>query len=226
MPPLSRRSATDVLNWLLVRLTSLTVEGTENIPPTGGVILTTNHMSRVDTPLLLITVPRKDLGALIAHKYRFNPLFAFLVWSTESIWINREITDFKAIRSGVNMLRSGRILGIAPEGTRSRVGSMIKAKSGAALIADRSNAVIQPVAIIGSETMMDDIVHFRRPPVTVRYGKPYTLPPLSRDNRDEDLQKNTDEIMCRIAALLPEKYWGFYRDYPRIKELIQSGGTG
>jgi 1-acyl-sn-glycerol-3-phosphate acyltransferase len=223
MPPISRRSATDLLNWLLVRLTSLTVEGTENIPRTGGVILTTNHMSRVDTPLLLISVPRKDLGALIAHKYRFNPVFAFLVWSTESIWINREITDFKALRAGVNMLRNGRILGIAPEGTRSRVGSLIKGKSGAALLADRSGAIIQPVAIIGSEIMMNEIVHFRRPPITVRYGKPYTLPPIDRAYREEGLQKNTDEIMCQIAALLPEKYWGVYRDHPRLKELLQNG---
>jgi 1-acyl-sn-glycerol-3-phosphate acyltransferase len=223
MPPISRRSATDLLNWLLVRLTSLTVEGTENIPRTGGVILTTNHMSRVDTPLLLISVPRKDLGALIAHKYRFNPVFAFLVWSTESIWINREITDFKALRAGVNMLRNGRILGIAPEGTRSRVGSLIKGKSGAALLADRSGAIIQPVAIIGSEIMMNEIVHFRRPPITVRYGKPYTLPTIDRAYREEGLQKNTDEIMCQIAALLPEKYWGVYRDHPRLKELLQNG---
>lgn len=225
MPPIARRASTHLIRWLLVRLSNLTVEGSENVPRTGGVILTTNHMSRMDTPLLLVTAPRDDLGALIAHKYRYNPLFAFLVWVSGSIWINREITDFKAIRAGANMVRGGRMLGIAPEGTRSQTGSLIQGKSGAALIAELSKAVIQPVGITGTETMMAEIRHFHRPPVTVRYGIPYRLPPVRRESREEDLRKNTDEIMCRIAALLPEKYWGVYHDYPRIRELIQTGGS-
>jgi 1-acyl-sn-glycerol-3-phosphate acyltransferase len=57
--------------------------------------------------------------------------------------------------------------------------------------------------------------------MTVNIGKPFTLPPLPRENRDQVLQEYTDEIMCRIAALIPEKYWGVYKDHPRLHELVE-----
>jgi 1-acyl-sn-glycerol-3-phosphate acyltransferase len=65
--------------------------------------------------------------------------------------------------------------------------------------------------------------HFRRPYLKLQFGKPFCLPPIDRKNREEQLQRNTDEIMCRIAAMLPEKYWGVYQDHPRLAELIREG---
>ena len=58
-------------------------------------------------------------------------------------------------------------------------------------------------------------------PITLTAGPAFTLPPLPRENRDEVLKQYTDEIMCRIAALLPEQYRGVYADHPRLKELLQ-----
>lgn len=225
MSSINRQSLRNFVKWVLEGLTDLTVTGTENVPMTGGIILATNHMSRLDTPLLLAGIPRNDLGALVAHKYRFNPLFAFMVWATDSFWINREITDYHAIRAGVDALRKGRILGIAPEGTRSRVAALIHGKPGTALLAELSKAPILPVAIAGSETVMRGIMRLKKPPVRIQFGKPFKLPALDRENREEGLKRNTDEIMCRIAAMLPEKYWGVYADHPRLKEILQSGAA-
>jgi 1-acyl-sn-glycerol-3-phosphate acyltransferase len=56
-----------------------------------------------------------------------------------------------------------------------------------------------------------------------RFGKPFRLPPFSRENREEDLRRQTDEVMCRIAALLPPEYRGVYADHPRLHELLASG---
>jgi 1-acyl-sn-glycerol-3-phosphate acyltransferase len=59
-----------------------------------------------------------------------------------------------------------------------------------------------------------------RPHLYVRFGTPFTLPLLDRKSREASLQCNTDEIMCRIAAMLPEMYRGVYAQHPRLKELL------
>jgi 1-acyl-sn-glycerol-3-phosphate acyltransferase len=219
---ISRTSLQRFATWVFNHLTEMKVEGLENIPPTGGCILATNHLSRIDTPFLFIIVNRPDLSALVADKYRFNPLFALFVEVSDSIWINREIADFQAIRAGLARIRAGGILGIAPEGTRSRIGELIEAKSGVALLAEKANVPVLPVALYGTESAMQKIRSLQKPKIYARFGPAFTLPPVERADRDAALVRNTDEIMCRIAAMLPENYRGFYKDHPRLKELLNS----
>lgn len=202
--------------------TNMHVEGVENIPPSGGCVLATNHLSRIDTPFLFVIVNRNDLCALVADKYRFNPLFALFINVTNSIWINREIADFQAIRAGLNRIKEGGLLGIAPEGTRSQVGELIEAKNGVAMLAEKANVPILPVALYGTESAMKKIRHFQKADIYARFGPAFTLPSVGRENREALLNKNTDEIMCRIAAMLPEQYRGFYREHPRTKELLET----
>ena len=66
------------------------------------------------------------------------------------------------------------------------------------------------------------MLRFHRPYITMRFGKPYMLPPIDRKDRDASLQRNTDEIMCRIAALIPPEYRGVYANHPRLKQLLES----
>ena len=66
---------------------------------------------------------------------------------------------------------------------------------------------------------LEIFLHFRKPVITLRFGPVYHLPPIDPDNREESLRAAADEVMCRIAAMLPERYRGFYKDYPRVKEL-------
>jgi 1-acyl-sn-glycerol-3-phosphate acyltransferase len=195
--------------------------GLENVPRTGPCILATNHLSRLDTPLIFMAIDRVDLSGLVTHKYRFNPLFALFVKVSNSIWINRDIADYQAIRASLNHIKSGGILGIAPEGTRSRNGKLIQAKNGVALIAEKAGVPIIPVGIYGSEDTMFKLRHFRRPNVYLNFGKSFLLPSIDRVDREASLLRNTDEIMCRIAVMLPEKYHGFYSGHPRIKELAE-----
>lgn len=219
---ISRTNLKRFAAWVFNSLTVIQVEGLENIPPTGGCILATNHLSRIDTPFIFILVDRPDLSALVADKYKLNPLFALFVQVSDSIWINREIADFQAIRAGLARIRAGGLLGIAPEGTRSRIGELIEAKSGVALLAEKANVPVLPVALYGTEFAMQKIRAFQKPTISAKFGPAFTLPPVDRNNRDEGLARNTEEIMCRIAAMLPEGYRGFYRDHPRLKELLES----
>lgn len=213
-----------VFKVLFKLLTRTEVQGQENVPQQGAFILATNHMSRIDVPLLLIATPRDDLIALVANTYRSNPFFHLMVIMSGSIYIDREKADFTAMRAGMDFLRKGGVLGIAPEGTRSRVGALIQAKNGVALLAEKTHLPVVPTAISGTEDGVKRLLTLRKPILRVAFGEPVQLAPVSREDRETNLQRNTDEIMCRIAALLPEKYRGAYAGHPRLKELTSQPG--
>lgn len=210
------------IRFLVRTLTKFTVINSENLPEKGGVLLTTNHLSRLDTPLLLAVTERDDLVAIVAKKYQKKPFFRWVLGKVGTmVWMDRERTDFSAVRDALRYLRAGAIVGIAPEGTRSReFKGLLEGKPGAALLASRGAVPIVPVGIVGSEKINQHWLRLQRPPVTVRVGEPYTLPEMDREDRQAWLSRYTDEIMCRIAALLPPEYRGFYRDHPRLKELL------
>ena len=94
-----------------------------------------------------------------------------------------------------------------------------QAKEGVVLLASKTHAPIVSLSITGTEAFMKDFLHFRKPVITLRFGPAYELPAIDPDNREESLRAAADEVMCHIAAMLPERYRGFYKDYPRVKEL-------
>jgi 1-acyl-sn-glycerol-3-phosphate acyltransferase len=124
-----------------------------------------------------------------------------------------------AMKAALAMLKSGRRLGVAPEGTRSPTGALQRGKPGAAYLADRTQVPIIPMAMWGTETVMRHWLRLRRPAVVCRIGPPFTLP---RDGRAKGarLDEFTDEIMCTLAALLPPEYRGVYADHPRLREKV------
>jgi 1-acyl-sn-glycerol-3-phosphate acyltransferase len=79
-----------------------------------------------------------------------------------------------------------------------------------------------PVAISGTEDRLffGNLKHLRRTSIKIVAGKSFMLPPFPKENRDEVLQKYTDEIMCRIAVMLPERNRGYYSEHPRLRELL------
>jgi 1-acyl-sn-glycerol-3-phosphate acyltransferase len=210
------------IRFLVRTLMNFQVIGQENFPSQGCVLLTTNHLSRLDSPILMAIHERKDIVAIVAKKYQQKPFFRWILERIcKIIWIDRDNPDFFALRQARDYLRHGEIVGIAPEGTRSKeTMGLLEGKQGAALIAARADALILPVGIYGSEAINQQFLKLRRPPVTVRIGKPYRLPELDRNDRQAWLLKNTEEIMCRIAALLPPAYRGYYSNHPRLKELL------
>jgi 1-acyl-sn-glycerol-3-phosphate acyltransferase len=210
------------IRFLVRTLTQFQVIGRENLPATGGVLLTTNHLSRLDTPLLLAITERQDLVGIVAKKYQKKPFFKWILNKVGAmVWMDRSRTDFSALRDALYHLRTGAIVGIAPEGTRSSESKgLLEGKQGAALLAGRASVPVVPVGIVGSEKINQHWLRLRRPPVTIRIGRPYTLPEIDRENRQAWLSHYTDEIMCRIAALLPPDYRGFYSSHPRLKELL------
>jgi 1-acyl-sn-glycerol-3-phosphate acyltransferase len=116
------------------------------------------------------------------------------------------------------------VLVITPEGTRSKVGYLLEGKAGVSYLAAKLGYPILPVGIAGSfdPLFFSQLKRLRRPHILVTAGPSFTLPSLPSESlgRDKTLKRDTDEIMCRIAALLPEAQRGFYADHPRLKELL------
>lgn len=209
-----------LIHWLIRSLSHTVFYGVENLPRTGGVIVATNHVSRVDIPVLFINPVRPDITALVANKYLNYPLFRWFTEVAGGIWLDRSKADFAAFTKSLEVLRSGRALGIAPEGTRSTSHALIEGKSGVVLLAQRSGLPVVPVGIEGSDTATLKLFTFRRPKINVRFGKPITFPPAPREDREQIIKEQTDEVMCRIAALLPEYMRGVYANHPRTLELL------
>ncbi len=223
--PMKAKSLREIIIWLVDHLTFTTQNGIENIPTSGGLIIATNHMSRLDIPVLFAIPTRPQMTALVTTKYLKYPLLRWFIVTAEGIWLDRDIADFGAIRKAVQKLDQGFAVGISPEGTRSSTGQLLEGKPGTALIALRAQVPILPVALIGTEAAVAELRHFRRPHIRVEYGKVIQPPKLDRDHREEQLHWLTTEIMCQIAAMMPEKYRGFYKDHPRLRELLAQGQT-
>ena len=200
----------------------VTINGYENIPPEGGAIVVANHIGRLDAMVGVIIAEREDIILMIADKYHKVPLWRWLGDNLNAIWLDREEVDFRSLREVFRRLKAGSLLGIAPEGTRSKTEALAPGKPGSAYLAARSQLPLIPVGITGTEDRLvkQRLKRLQRLDITINIGEPFMLPPLPRKNRDEFLEESTDEIMCQIAALLPPEYRGVYVDYPRISDLL------
>jgi 1-acyl-sn-glycerol-3-phosphate acyltransferase len=212
------------IRFLVKTLTKFKVIHQERIPDKGSILMTTNHLSRLDTPLLLAIGDRKDFVGIIAKEYQEKSLIKWVLEKVGTmIWMDRDATDFSAIREALHHLRHGSFVGIAPEGTRSReTKGLLQGKPGAALMAVRADVPILPVGIIGSDKIYQNWLKLRRPPIIVNVGQPYSLPVIGTEDRQAWIVRCIDEIMCRIAVLLPPEYRGYYAEHPRLKALLQS----
>jgi 1-acyl-sn-glycerol-3-phosphate acyltransferase len=194
--------------------------GYENLPQ-GGYILAANHLGRLDSAMLFYALQRKDIIMPVAEKYKTHWIFGPLVKALGGFFINRFDADVQAIREVLKRLKKGGVFVIAPEGTRSKTEALQEARHGAAFFACKTGSAVVPIALTGTEdrAVVESMKHFRRSHIIVRAGVPFTLPSLKGLDRDQALADATDEIMCQIGAMLPEKYRGFYANYPRLKEL-------
>jgi len=216
------RFARWLLNALFGLLTTRRVEGLENIPSEPPYILATNHLSFFDVPWVVSVLGAEGTTTWVAEKYERHPFFGPIVRLGDPIFIQRGEVDRNALQAAVEALRSGRIFAVAPEGTRSKTGGLIRGKSGCAYLAQHSGAPIVPVAITGTEDLGRRLLRLRRPKVTLRVGRPFRLEPLTAEARIDGVRQQADEVMCRIAALLPARYRGVYADHPRLKRLLDA----
>ena len=200
------------------------IHGKENVPLTGGMIIAANHIGILDIIMVYFGIDRTDLFIPVAEKWEKIGWIRWLGKQLNFLFVDRYNPDLKALRKMIGLMEDGKCLVIAPEGTRSRVGSLIDGKPGVAYLAARSGFPVVPVAITGTEdkVILGNVKRLRKSNITLTGGKQFIIPPLPKTNRDEALQKYTDDIMCHIATLLPERYRGVYAEHPRLRELLNT----
>jgi 1-acyl-sn-glycerol-3-phosphate acyltransferase len=210
------------VGWKLVQLAlaKVVVTGKENIPGEGPFLVTTNHMSVADTPLLFVSFPTQEWRFFAGEKWQDHWLWGPMMGWLGAIYIDRNEVDRRAIQEALTAVEQGAVFGLAPEGKRSKIGKMQEAKTGAAYLASRGNVPIVPVGIVNSDILFDNVRCLKRATVEVHIGEPYYLPDLGRRARSADLDAYTRLIMVKIAALLPERYHGVYRDTPALEALL------
>lgn len=212
-----------IVRFIMKIITDIEVQGFEKLP-VGNVIVAANHLGRLDTAVLLCLMDRDDIIMAIAEKYKTHPLFGPIGRSANAIWLNRFEADFSALRQILERMKTGGMLVIAPEGTRSKTEALQPGKMGVAFLAAKSGFPILPVAVTGTEDrgVLYNLKRFRRSKIIVKAGDLMHVEIPSGKGREQAMRAATEEIMCRIAALLPEKYRGVYADHPRLNELLSA----
>ena len=218
---MKQKSIRSILRFIFPKIARIDLIGMDKFPE-GQYIIASNHLGRLDSALLYYLFDRDDIILPTAEKYKDHPIYGRIGRALGAIWLNRFEADIQAMKEILRRLKAGGLLAIAPEGTRSKSEALQEGKPGVAFLASKVNIPIIPVALTGTEdrVIKDNFKHLRRSHIIIRVGEPFNLPAISRKDRDASLRVATDEIMCQIAAMLPEKYRGVYSEHPRLKELL------
>ncbi len=183
-----------------------------SVPTHGPLILACNHINFIEVPLLFTHLqPRPVTGFAKAETWD-NPAMAFLFNLWGAIPIQRGEADMRALRRALEVLKEGKILAIAPEGTRSGHGKLRSGHPGIVMLALWSDTPILPLVYFGGEGIRENLIHLKRTDFHIRVGKLFKLH-ASEGKVDRDIRKTMlDEIMYQMAGLLPEAYRGCYSD--------------
>jgi 1-acyl-sn-glycerol-3-phosphate acyltransferase len=180
------------------------VDGAEHVPSTGPVVLAANHRSMWDIPMHVIASPRPI--QFMAKRELFRPPFPAIWWTLlGGFSVRRDIADLRAVDIAEAVLERGEVLGIYPEGKRSKTGEMLPFLRGAAWLALRTGAPIVPTGIMGTARRGPWGRRPSRRPVRVRFGPAIAVAreedPLIRRKQAEAL---TEDLLEAITALVEE----------------------
>jgi 1-acyl-sn-glycerol-3-phosphate acyltransferase len=199
---------------------SLRVEGRENIPTQGGVILAGNHPGGMDVIVMGYSSSRQVYYMAKEELFKINPALSWLLFKVGAFPVRRGRNDVGAIATSVALIKKGKVLGMFPEGTRDRDRGMTRGRNGAVRIALSTGAPIVPCAVIGISRFNQEWANpLRRPKVIVRFGKPIYFD-KSEGSGAEMQQKHTDTVMFAIADMLPPDLRGIYADPALIRANV------
>lgn len=187
------------ISWPFVKVGfRLRARGIDNLPE-HGFVLAANHTSNFDPwPLGLPLFPGRQLY-FMAKSELFNPILKPILLGGGAFPVRRGEADVEAIRSAVELVESGRVVVMFPEGTRRKKGLRkrhgARPHSGAARIALAANAPLVPAAIKGTDRLT------RLGPLRVAYGSPIPLDDLRGDEIAPAARDATERLMAAIAEL-------------------------
>jgi len=188
----------------------------QKVPRQGPLLLVCNHINFLEVPLLYTHLQPRPVTGFAKSETWDNPWMGRLFDLWGAIPIRRGEADLLAIQQGLQALQQGKILAVAPEGTRSGNGCLQRGHAGVVTLAQRSQAPLLPLVYFGSETYREDFKRLRRTEFHIRVGRPFRLRSKAGEINRQMRQKIADEIMYQLAVLLPPKYRGEYADLSRL----------
>jgi 1-acyl-sn-glycerol-3-phosphate acyltransferase len=197
--------------------TTTEVIGRENLPDEPCLFIC-NHLSNADGFTLDRALRPRPVFFLAGIKLQGTVMTRLGTEAVDTIFIRPNSADIEPLKRAVETLKAGHSVLIFPEGGRSRTGALTRAKKGASLIARRAGVPVVPVALTGTEKFMpiDDRdmgrEQVRRAHLTVHFGRPFHMADLEAEvvGAEDPRQALTDEMMRRVAELLPPEYRGVY----------------
>ncbi len=182
----------------------------QTVQAEGPLIITANHTHALDGPLLYVFMRPRNMVAMAKKELWDIPFTRFIMNRWKSIPVDRDAMGRETMNACFAVLKNNNILAIAPEGTRSKSGVLQEGKSGVAYIAYREKAPIIPIVTLGFDGFRENIRRLRRTPLLVKVGTPYEI--VEQPGRLDGAGREAlmDEIMIRLAALLPEEKRGRY----------------
>ncbi len=215
LPPLTR--SRKIMRWMLrgiVRLfvwsiIQVRVEGQENLPLRGPVLIVSNHLGDADVivGMAATKLPFEILGKIELFDH---PLAGRFLSAYGTIWVHRGQPDRRAIRAVLAGLEDGRNVAIAPEGRESTSGALEEGTGGAAYLALKAEVPVLPIVLMGTENenIYPSLKRLSRSQVSVKIGKAYRLD--YSGNLRQAVEAGTEKIMLSLAELLPPEYRGVY----------------
>lgn len=204
--------------WLL---TDLTIEGEENFPDEGPLLMVGNHFSMVDIAAFVRVAPYPVEfvgGAVFANAPKFMAIFPRM-WGYLPVY--RGTGSHFALREAEKILKEGGVVAIFPEGG-SHGRTLRKPRPGPAFLAARTGARFLPVGLIGMDEVFSKLGRFKRPKIRIRIGKP--IGPFEVTEKGPSKRQRLDEIgdvvMQEIAALIPAEKHGYLSDDPQLRAEV------
>ncbi len=207
---LSQRFLVALFRGLTQAVFRIHAQELECVPEKGPLIIVMNHVHILEIPLIYAHLqPRPVHGLVLAERWK-NRVLGWGLDVCGSIPLERGGINRSAINHSVDLLKAGEMVLIMPEGTRSGDGRLQKAYPGVALLAMKSKVPLLPIVTYGGELYKSNLKKLRRTGITVRVGEPFMVEVGERHTDSHICQQMTQEIMRRLAALLPEAYRGIY----------------
>lgn len=198
------------------------IEGQENIPPSGPLLVASNHLSNLDPAIVAAALPRPPVFLAKKELFKYS-LGAFLMRGYGAHPVDRRGGDVAALNWITHQLSvENRMAIVFPEGTRSKTGGLLRGQPGIALIAISTGVPVVPVALTGSEPLQNTL-KVLKPTATIRLkvGKPFVARNTSGKLSRKSASALITEIMYRIAQMLPESKRGEYADLSDL-EMTES----
>jgi 1-acyl-sn-glycerol-3-phosphate acyltransferase len=199
-----------VLRVFFRLLFRIDLRGLERVPAEGPLIVAISHSSFLD-PMLVGPFIRRDVTPMAKAESFHWPIIGAIVRWYGAIPVRRGEADLSAFKKALKLLAGGGVLVIAPEGHRSETGALQRGREGAIILSLRTGAPILPVAVWGGKAFWSNLAHVRRTVMHFYVGEPVLPVFLNGKPTRERVSEMSDDLMLRIAGLMPAEIRGYYQ---------------